>query len=126
LKSFVDADTNEPIIKSIIRPYQAFEGERLDDLPDLIVNWVESPAAAHRAVVSPQFGEIPWPTPGYNPEGRSGNHRWQGFLLVAGSDVKPGAIENAHMLDLAPTILSLLDQPIPREMEGRVLPLALR
>ncbi len=123
LKTFVDADTNEPIIKSIFRPHQAFEGERLDDLPDLIVNWVDSPAAMHRAVVSPQFGAIPWPTPGHNPEGRSGNHRWEGFLLLAGKDIKPGAIENAHILDLAPTILSLLEQPIPAEMEGKILPL---
>ncbi len=126
LRSFRDADTGEPVVASILRPHQVFEGERLEDLPDLIVNWVDSPAAAHRAVVSPEFGEIPWPTPGHNPEGRSGNHRWQGFLLLAGGDVKPGPIENAHMLDLAPTILTMLDQPVPAEMEGRVLPVLKR
>ena len=92
LKSFVDADTGEPIIKDIFRPHQVFEGERLPDLPDMIVRWAESPASMHRAVSSPRYGVIPWPTPGRNPEGRSGNHRAQGMLIAAGPDVKPGAI----------------------------------
>jgi predicted AlkP superfamily phosphohydrolase/phosphomutase len=123
LKTFVDADTGEPVVKSVLRPHQAFEGERLADLPDLIVNWAESPAALHREIVSPQFGRIAWPTPGHNPEGRSGNHRWHGFLITAGPGVKTGRIDGAHLLDLAPTILSLLGQPVPAGMEGKVLSL---
>ncbi len=119
LKTFVDADTGEPIIKDIIRPHQAFEGERLIDLPDLIVRWAETPAARHRAVSSSRFGTIPWPTPGRNPEGRSGNHRAQGMLIMAGKDIKSGTIKRGHILDLAPTILTLLGQPVPAEMEGK-------
>jgi len=121
LKTFRDADTGEPFIKDIVRPHQVFEGERLADLPDLIVRWTETPAAMHRAVSSPQFGTIPWPTPGQNPEGRSGNHRSQGMLIAAGKDIKSGTIKDAHILDLAPTILTLLGQPVPAEMEGKPL-----
>jgi predicted AlkP superfamily phosphohydrolase/phosphomutase len=121
LLTFADADTGEPIIKDIFRPHQAFEGERLADLPDIVVRWLETPASKHRAVSSPKFGEIPWPTPGHNPEGRSGNHRAQGMLIAAGPGVKAGTIRNANILDIAPTILSLLGQPIPAEMEGKPL-----
>jgi predicted AlkP superfamily phosphohydrolase/phosphomutase len=121
LKTFVDADTGEPIIKDISRPHQVYEGEHLAELPDLIVRWSETSACQHRAVRSPTFGVIPWPTPGRNPEGRSGNHRGQGMLIAAGPGIKPGRTENGHILDLAPTILALLNQPVPADMEGKPL-----
>jgi len=121
LHSFVDADTGEPIVMDAFRPADLFEGGHVDMLPDLVVRWSESPAAMHRAVMSPRYGTIPWPTPGRNPEGRSGSHRGQGLLVAAGPGIRQGCIENGHILDLAPTILSLLDQPIPAGMEGKPL-----
>lgn len=60
---------------------------------------------------------------GRNPEGRSGNHMPQGMLIAAGMGIKSGNINDGHTLDLAPTILAMLDQPIPSDMEGKVLPL---
>ena len=110
-------------MQEVARPAQLFEGERLSALPDLIVRWADSPAAAHRAIRSPLFGEIPWPTPGRNPEGRGGNHRPEGMLITAGPGVRRGPIGKAHILDLAPTILKLLGQPVPAEMEGKLLQL---
>jgi predicted AlkP superfamily phosphohydrolase/phosphomutase len=121
VKSFVDADTGEPLVQDVIRPQQVFKGAMLEDLPDLIVRWAHSPAASHRAVTSPRYGTIPWPTPGRNPEGRSGNHRSQGMLIAAGPGCRSGSIEGGHIAALAPTILELLEQPIPPEMEGRPL-----
>jgi predicted AlkP superfamily phosphohydrolase/phosphomutase len=121
LKSYVDADTGEPLVRDIVRPQQVFKGRRLAELPDLIIRWSESPAAGHRAVSSPRYGTISWPTPGRNPEGRSGEHRSQGMLIAAGPDVRSGSIEGGHMLDLAPTILTLLGQTVPDEMDGKPL-----
>jgi len=43
------------------------------------------------------------------------------MLIAAGNNIKSGNITNGNTLDLAPTILALLDQPIPGEMEGKVL-----
>jgi predicted AlkP superfamily phosphohydrolase/phosphomutase len=123
MNTFVDADTGEPLVKDVIRPDQVFTGEKIAELPDLIVRWSDSPASMHRAVVSPLFGTIPWPAPGHNPEGRSGNHGPQGWAIAAGPDVMPGRIEGAHILDLAPTILTLLDQPVPVQMEGKPIKL---
>lgn len=119
LKTFVDADTGEPIIRKIVRSDRVFQGDRSDWLPDLIVDWVESPASRMKAAYSPLFGRIPWPTPGRNPEGRGGNHNTQGFLIAAGPGVKSGNIGTVDILDLAPTILNMLGQPVPAEMEGK-------
>ncbi len=97
-------------------------GPMRSQLPDLIVYWSPRPAAQHRRIVSPRHGAIDWPTPGRHPQGRSGNHRPDGFLLAAGGPVPPGgAIAQGHILDLAPTVYALLDRPVPPGMHGRPL-----
>jgi predicted AlkP superfamily phosphohydrolase/phosphomutase len=119
LKTFVDADTGQPLIREIVRSSQIFHGENSDMLPDLLVNWSDTPANQLRAAVSPMYGTIAWPAPGQNTEGRSGNHRPEGMLIACGENMKAGTIiRDAHIMDIAPTILSLLGQPIPVEMEG--------
>jgi len=65
--------------------------------------------AAHEAVVSNRFGRIERATPGRIPNGRSGNHRAQGFLIARGEAIPPGSsLGAADILDLAPTALHLL------------------
>jgi predicted AlkP superfamily phosphohydrolase/phosphomutase len=125
LKTFIDADTGLPIIREVVHTDAILrEHAPADIYPDLLVDWADTPAAAHRAVSSPVFGAIPWPTPGYNPEGRSGNHTMTGMLLAVGPDITAGPIESARVIDIAPTVLDLLGQPVPEEMDGR--PIALR
>jgi predicted AlkP superfamily phosphohydrolase/phosphomutase len=121
LKTYVDADTNEPLVRKLVRTSQVFEGEKVEFLPDLMIQWNTRPACEHRMITSPRYGSIPWPTPGQNPEGRSGNHFTDGMLIAAGEGIKSGTISGAHILDLAPTILTLLGQPVPPQMEGRPL-----
>jgi predicted AlkP superfamily phosphohydrolase/phosphomutase len=86
LSRFVDADTGEPVVGEVVRSRDVFPpGPRTSDLPDLLVLWADTPAAAHRLLTSPRSGGVAWPDPGRNPDGRSGNHRPEGFLIVAGA-----------------------------------------
>jgi predicted AlkP superfamily phosphohydrolase/phosphomutase len=121
--TFVDADTGEPVVESVMRIDQLFsQARRRNNLPDLVVRWAASPAANHREIVSSQYGSIPWPTPGRNPDGRSGDHCAEGFLLAAGHAIEPGSrIAEAHILQLAPTVCTLLDVPKPAQMCDHVL-----
>jgi hypothetical protein len=65
---------------------------------------------------------VPWPLPGRHPDGRSGNHRPQGFLLSARPGVAaPAALPEADILDLAPTIRARLGLPPDPAMAGRSL-----
>jgi predicted AlkP superfamily phosphohydrolase/phosphomutase len=124
LGTFADADTGEPVVASVMRVDRLFaDGPRRDRLPDLIVRWADSPAARHRAIASSRHGSIPWPTPGRNPDGRSGEHRPEGFLVATGPGVRPDSrIEPAHIRDLAPTVCALLGVPTPARMCGVTLP----
>jgi predicted AlkP superfamily phosphohydrolase/phosphomutase len=106
LESFVDADTGEPVVARSIRPDDELApGARSASLPDLLVRWSDTPACRHRALRSPGLGSVRWPTPGLHPDGRSGNHRFEGFLLGAGPGLQ-GALDlpAADFSDLAPTM----------------------
>jgi predicted AlkP superfamily phosphohydrolase/phosphomutase len=123
LKTFVDEDTGVPVVEDIARIDQLYPTGRMrTHLPDLMIRWSPHPAAAHRRIVSPQLGSIDWPTPGFHPQGRSGNHWPDGFLLAGGPRVRGGVrLENAHILDLVPTVYELLDLQAPPGLQGRSL-----
>jgi hypothetical protein len=111
LRSFQDADTGEPLIEEIVESSEVFpSGERSERLPDIIVRWSAGSGAIHRAIESPQFGRIERATPGRIPNGRSGNHAPQGFLIARGPGIAAGGSLDAaaDILDLAPTALRRL------------------
>jgi predicted AlkP superfamily phosphohydrolase/phosphomutase len=123
LGSFIDADSGIPVVDAIARIKDLYPGGRVSDhLPDLMIRWCPKPAALHRRIVSPRYSAIPWPTPGRAPDGRSGNHRPDEFLLASGARMAQGIpIERAHILDLVPTVFELLDLPVPAGLKGHSL-----
>jgi predicted AlkP superfamily phosphohydrolase/phosphomutase len=50
-----------------------------------------------------------------------GNHQMEGILLANGAGIKMGDINGARLIDMAPTILHLLEHPAPDDMDGKVL-----
>jgi len=51
-----------------------------------------------------------------------GTHQFDGFYAVSGSKIKQNfRFDNSHITDLFPTILHLLDIPIPEDVDGEVL-----
>ncbi len=124
LKTFRDGKTNEEVIESIDRSMNLFcKGDGFNNLPDIIVKWKIKPAAGYTRIISSEYGELKLPFPGKNTDGRSGNHRPDGFLMAVGPNFKMNSsFENKyHIIDLAPTILNLLNIEIPKEMEGNVI-----
>ena len=52
----------------------------------------------------------------------SGAHDRDGLVAMRGPGIVPGVrIQGANLVDIAPTALYLLGQPIPAEMDGKVL-----
>ncbi len=126
LMSFRDADTGDPVVAEVRRPVDVFgSGEREARVPDLVVRWVESPAASHLALVSEEYGRVERETPGRIPNGRSGNHRTEGFFVARGRGIPQGSrlSEIADIVDLAPTILQILDVSCRNELAGTPIPI---
>ncbi|NEQ09767.1 MAG: nucleotide pyrophosphatase, partial [Moorea sp. SIO4E2] len=76
--------------------------------------WHECPTDV---VDSPDVGRIGPIT--YN---RPGGHRARGFLMASGPGITPGSsLPEAHPVDIAPTILTLMGAPIPDYFDGKSL-----
>jgi len=57
---------------------------------------------------------------------KQGFHDQAGVLIMTGPGIRPGScIKECSTLDIAPTLLALLELPIPSYMKGRVLEEAL-
>ncbi|MCH9651628.1 MAG: alkaline phosphatase family protein [Deltaproteobacteria bacterium] len=70
-------------------------------------------------VVASDHGHSPTPVHKLYTQHRHGP---PGILLLAGGPVKAGAVlDQAHVLDIFPTLLYLLGLPIPEDAEGEVL-----
>jgi predicted AlkP superfamily phosphohydrolase/phosphomutase len=127
LNTFKDSEDSENVIEEIKRSDNIFEkGNGFDNLPDILVKWRQKPNASCKKIYSPDYGEIEFPSPGFNPDGRSGNHLPEGFLIAAGSSDTAGiksssSFEKKHIMDLAPTIMHLLGTQIPKTYEGEII-----
>jgi predicted AlkP superfamily phosphohydrolase/phosphomutase len=111
-----DPRTGEPLVERVYRREEIFSGPYAERTPDLIVQprgW-EYMAFGHA-----DFGSNHLVEPII---GLSGHHRPDGILILHGPGVKPNTeIEQASILDLAPTILHTMGIAIPLALDGRVL-----
>jgi predicted AlkP superfamily phosphohydrolase/phosphomutase len=53
------------------------------------------------------------------------NHAQEGLVIAAGPGISARGTLDAHLLDVAPTVLELLGLPVPADMRGRSLAAAL-
>ena len=125
LRELKDPRTNEPIIKRIFRRDEIFNGPFTNEAADLVLDWWETSDFS----TSPSFPEhtaepaveILERKPAESAEW-GGTHRRDGILIAQGEPFKKGVqIQGARLIDMAPTILHLMGQPVPEDMDGRVL-----
>ncbi len=118
LLELINPATGAPAVSRVIRADDAFKGQRRDWLPDLVVHW--SREAPITALASPRLGTVS----GVSPDGRPGTHAGPGFAVVAGPGIAAGSLgNNAHIFDLAPTVLARLGVTPPGHMSGRPWPI---
>jgi predicted AlkP superfamily phosphohydrolase/phosphomutase len=116
LMRLVNPDTGNPAIQEVVQVSKIYHGENLWNLPDLVIRWSED--GYIRQLHHPKFGII-------SDQGfklRKSQHTVDGFMIAAGKHINQEAVLNgATTMDLAPTILHLMGQPIPKDIDGRVL-----
>ena len=114
--SAIPDDQGKPIPTKVFRPEDVYP-EIKGVAPDLIVH----------------FGDLYWRAVGtvggdeglYTFDNDTGpddaNHAQHGMFILRAPGVEPGLRDGAHLLDVAPTVLELLGQPVPPAMRGASL-----
>ncbi len=119
LLAWRDPELGRPLVSRAIRREEVWHGARFDEAPDLIL-LPEDDADIFYGLSDFGSSRIWDQTYRY-----SGMHRDNGMFVAAGPGVRRMrdgcAAPDAAIIDLAPTILYLLDREIPADMDGRVL-----
>jgi predicted AlkP superfamily phosphohydrolase/phosphomutase len=116
------APDGRPIVTAVYRREELFDGPELEKIPDLVVEfadyaWLGKGNLRSRSLELWDRVEI---EPG-SARSYVGSHRVEGVVALAGPSAAQGAHIVAGIEDIAPTVLHLLGEPVPLELEGRVL-----
>jgi len=120
LRDLRHPDTGQPLVDKVIPGDQVAHGPYAHHSPDLHIVM-----DGYRTIAFPLFATDSRIVT-RQIRGDSGCHRLHGILIASGPEIRKGqTVENAHIMDLAPTILHLMELPVPADMDGRVLTEAL-
>jgi predicted AlkP superfamily phosphohydrolase/phosphomutase len=117
-----DPETGRSVVDRVWRREQVYHGQALEKAPDLIVQWSEEQYHS-RALWNPRGGVML--DPGKWKSTRmvlSGHHRREGVIFATGPFVSPGtSVKGAGIVDIAPTILTIMGLPLLPDFDGRAL-----
>jgi predicted AlkP superfamily phosphohydrolase/phosphomutase len=111
-----DPETGAAWASEVFRREQVYDGPRLSDAPDV-------------AFLPSDMRYLPLGNADFTSNkfiveafGISGCHRMHGVMIANAAAVKPSMrLDAARIYDVAPTLLYLLGEPVPADMDGRVL-----
>lgn len=117
LRAVRDPETASPVVLAVHGREELYEGDRLDRLPDLIVEpnsgysitgrYEPDAPMLKKVVVGEDF--------------HIGRHHPEGILVATGPVIRPQRDIRAQIVDIAPTVLHLLGISPPPGRDGRVL-----
>lgn len=102
-------------IRRVATREELYEGPEVELAADVLI-------AEHDDSVWFYYSEGENPEQVFEPSGwASGNHEPDGIFAAWGPDVAPGRVEGANVVDVLPTVFAAMDEPIPDDIDGRVL-----
>ena len=115
LLAIIECDSGLPIVKSVKKTAELYQGEYLSHLPDLLVEWNDAirigsagtanPRGSKLVLASDRMGRIE----GTNAYCRTGDHRREGLFVAIGPGITRGHLERTvSIMDFAPTFADLL------------------
>jgi predicted AlkP superfamily phosphohydrolase/phosphomutase len=113
----IDPVTGQPVVVHAYRREELYHGPHAERAPDIVLLLAEDYRGS--ANIHPPIITTVEPS---SLSKVNGEHRMHGILLARGPMIRQNAwLENARLVDMAPTILYILGVPIPQEMDGIVL-----
>lgn len=121
LYALEELGTGEPLVRKVETREELYSGNYVNDAPDLMIEWAEvrlrngircgDTTILPNEITKSELHKI-----------LTGEHRPYGILLMKGEMIQEDCrIADGSILDIAPTVLYLAGQPIPRTMDGKVL-----
>lgn len=105
-----DPDSGEPLVREVYMREELFYGDKLGDAPDLVFELATGIGAPSTPSGNSHVMPSGW---------KSGEHDPEGILVAHGPHVPRGRrLANAHLIDIAPTVLHVMGVPIPDDMDG--------
>ncbi|MFH0983213.1 MAG: alkaline phosphatase family protein [Planctomycetota bacterium] len=135
LLAWTDPATGEKVVTHVQHRDEIYDGPNGKRSPDLIVrtaypgNYAYQGKSSRQGSPTAAIEQLRIDAPGSMKfyAAKSGTHRDYGILLAQGPTMVPGRrVIGARLMDVVPTILYLLGEPIPQDMDGVVLRDALR
>lgn len=114
LEKLKDPKTGKNTIKKVFKREDIYHGPEFSNAPDLMVMLDDDYCFNSNVLVARVFEE--------NITDMMNNHALEGIFMAYGPDIKRGIkIGDIGMFDLAPTILHMLETPVPENMDGQVI-----
>jgi len=111
--SAVETPDGRPVFERVARREELYSGPYVEAAPDVVTVPRAFDEFLSTRVGDGQFG----------PPSEPYNHKRDGVIALAGAGVDPGAdLSDAHLFDVAPTVLASLGVPAGDRMDGSVLP----
>ncbi|MCK4329502.1 alkaline phosphatase family protein [candidate division WOR-3 bacterium] len=106
--------TGQKIFKHVYKREDFYNGQFIDDAPDIIF----LPDGLLHVMNGTQKSDALF----LKNIKASGRHRMEGIFISSGKGIKRGyLVDDLSIFDLTPTILHILDVPIPEDVDGRVI-----
>jgi predicted AlkP superfamily phosphohydrolase/phosphomutase len=135
LLNWVDPLSGEKVVAAVHHREEVYVGPYVEQAPDLLVvthtpgGYAYQGKSSRQAEDSGSIVRLRMDAAGSLKfyAAKSGSHRDYGIFLAQGPMMAAGqTIQGARLMDIAPTILYLLQQPVPADMDGVVLTSALQ
>jgi predicted AlkP superfamily phosphohydrolase/phosphomutase len=119
LVELTDPEGGARIFRDIYRRDDIYKGEYLQYAPDLQVGFNDG----YRVAWQDTLGQI------QRTVVENNNKKWSGDHCATATEISGGVLfvnrkitsESPHIMDLSPTILGLLDVPLPKDLDGKPL-----
>jgi predicted AlkP superfamily phosphohydrolase/phosphomutase len=114
LIALIDPETGQKVVDRVYKREELYHGPHVERMPDLIAQ----PVGGYQ--LSPWLnGDLV-----FEPITRIiGDHRMDGIVFFKGARIEKRdvRVNDANIMDIAPTVLHLLGVPLPSDMDGQVL-----
>lgn len=126
LAELKDPRTATPVINRVYRRNEIFHGPFAHEGADLVLDWWSEDSLFSTQPSFPEDTNKPaLIIREHRPSETSewgGTHRLHGIVVAGGPAFRSGGeIVKARLIDIAPTLLHLLNVPVPEDMDGKVL-----